>query len=1769
MTRKFTLLLMALLALTGLKGWGQNYEYTLVTSLPSTPDPDKEYVLGYQDGNNYYFHSSGESANQMGLSAPSENTKVYKFVKNQTLYSAKCGDKYLKINNTYVSLDASGDNFIKIYDGIVNDHNEMFQVYYDGNALKAYCDWYMSLPSGAHLISFFERTGGAPTYTVTVTSDTEGCTASADKASYEEGETVTLSYEADAFHYFTGYESSDVTITGSTFAMPANNVSVTAHFAAKPTHSITATVNPESAGTASVTYQSNTITGAPAGAVLNLSAIANPGFDFVSWTIGDEVVSTSANYNYTMPDNDVAIVANFGEHQFLHVNIDPNIVGGTITVNPSECDPGATVTVTPNAFSGYQYVYGNITVTDANGQPVSVSQGYPSSTFTMPSTDVTVSATFSKSYYISIGTQQHCTVSTSPMGSATAGATVSVLITPEAGYRVTNVTATYEGGQITAVYDYEYNGVQYYYFTMPAYDVTVNVVCALTYTVNYTQPAGGTINVSPATYVPAGQEVSIDITQIYNHYSFDYANYASKISVKDASQEAVIVNKESDGHYYFLMPASNVTVSVIFDEDPKNNISVIQPVGCTIQVSPSENVYANETVYLSYYNVQTGYKFVEWVVKDGEETITPEYNYGYYFTMPASENVTVTANVEALTAHAVNIAEGITGGSISAYTNNDHEAPINAYEGEYVYLTNTPEPGYQFVSFTVTSGCGTVEVYNNFYFYMPDCDVTVSAAFVKPETLTVYDGTSSNDKFPIYTWWGDRAGTTCQFVIPAEDLDVMAGGVIKGMKFFLKDNGGEDTQNWECRIAEVDDKFLTGIVDINTLTSVFSGHGLSFTDNTWSLTFDTPFNYSGSNLLISCTSTTTASWPSNTFYGVSTDAEYFTSYYETYQGEKVGSTFIPKTEFTYLPDPTAVFYNIEIAQVEGGTITASKTKAKADAEIELSVNMDEGYTFSRWIVTDGDGTIAVTDNQFTVRTSDVTVTAEYNALPRYNVSLDPEMTNGILLVNDDEPDENGYLAGKVITISDNPSIGYKFDTEYGVKAWKAGEPETEVTVTPSFSIEMPEYDIVISARFIQLTGYTITYHVNGVETQETVYENERINPSDPIVAGTSFVGWATSDIATYSETEPTLFETGDYPTEDLDLYAVFHYVDQSKWAKVTTNSQLNANGGDRVIFVDDVNLGKVMCDRTAGYNYYFNDGNVEIEYNPQTYRYEIASLPTNAVIFTTEKSGDNWKFHYTDVESWIGETTLSCYGGSNINPSNWGGNDNWSINAGYVYNIGYNNCYLAYDRVNNRFKTSEYDWAHMYIEVLPQGSLDAYFTEVLSVSGNESMNEDMEARNLLINEGASYTVNGGKLTVLGFIKNIENTPANFIFTDGAQLITDNTGVLATMKKNINCNASKASNVNWYTISSPLAANTEFANVTNLIPNNVTDTDYDLYRLNEAEGIWENARLETGANPAFTTIDKGRGYIYSKTTAADIAFTGEVNVAPAKCTLTNGKINGFNLIGNPFAQNIKLSDVVSQGEAELATGFYVLTNQNTWGAMIESGPIAPLQGFLVQATTAGNVTISKPTAAPSKGERSEQNINIEMIVSNSNYRDNAFAVFGEGIGLNKINHRNAEAPMLYIPQGGEDFAIAFMNENTTLFPLNFKAMTTGKYSISLKATDDINTLVLVDNMTGVETNMLLESSYSFIGSPADKENRFTVKLGISHNDNDENEQFVYQYGNELIIDGEGTLQVFDVLGRVVISEEVHGQRVDVSHLTKGAYIVRMTGNEVKTQKIIVR
>ena len=74
-------------------------------------------------------------------------------------------------------------------------------------------------------------------------------------------------------------------------------------------------------------------------------------------------------------------------------------------------------------------------------------------------------------------------------------------------------------------------------------------------------------------------------------------------------------------------------------------------------------------------------------------------------------------------------------------------------------------------------------------------------------------------------------------------------------------------------------------------------------------------------------------------------------------------------------------YTITINNVTGGTITADVAKAKAGATVTLSYELANSYAFGEWSVVDAsDNEVTVTNNQFTMPTSNVTVTASYTRI---------------------------------------------------------------------------------------------------------------------------------------------------------------------------------------------------------------------------------------------------------------------------------------------------------------------------------------------------------------------------------------------------------------------------------------------------------------------------------------------------------------------------------------------------------------------------------------------------------------------------------------------------------------------------------------------------------------------------------------------------------------------------------------------------------------------
>ncbi|MBO7074653.1 MAG: chitobiase/beta-hexosaminidase C-terminal domain-containing protein [Bacteroidales bacterium] len=438
------------------------------------------------------------------------------------------------------------------------------------------------------------------------------------------------------------------------------------------------------------------------------------------------------------------------------------------------------------------------------------------------------------------------------------------------------------------------------------------------------------------------------------------------------------------------------------------------------------------------------------------------------------------------------------------------------------------------------------------------------------------------------------------------------------------------------------------------------------------------------------------------------------------------------------------------------------------------------------------------------------------------------------------------------------------------------------------------------------------------------------------------------------------------------------------------------------------------------------------------------------------------------------------------------------------------------------------------------------------------VNKDVEAT-----AASPYIVQPYEI-LTGNITNTSGSANALIVKDGGEIVTTN-NVLATYEKNITEPTAwypDAAADGWYTISSPVGT-VAINSVEGLTADPVGNVpQYDLFSYNEPNMMWYNAQ---GTAHSFTQLKVGMGYLYAKASISDpIGFKGNTNVNDVPLILTHeasGDMAGFNLIGNPFGQSITMDNIDG---AEFSGG-YVLTNNGTWKTTVDA-KIKPCQGFMVQVDEGISIIINR---VPSSKSRANHDY-LAFTVSNSEFEDVTYAMFSNGIGLNKISHRNSQIPMVYIQQNNKDYAIATMDDNTQAFNLNFKAMTTGQYTLSFDAKGKYSYLHVIDRLTGEDIDMLLDGEYTFIGSPRDNENRFIVKLDYNANidELEVSDSFVYQYGSDIIVNGNGELQVFDVTGRMVMNTKINGiQTVNVP--ATGMYIFRMVGESVQTQKIVVR
>lgn len=450
---------------------------------------------------------------------------------------------------------------------------------------------------------------------------------------------------------------------------------------------------------------------------------------------------------------------------------------------------------------------------------------------------------------------------------------------------------------------------------------------------------------------------------------------------------------------------------------------------------------------------------------------------------------------------------------------------------------------------------------------------------------------------------------------------------------------------------------------------------------------------------------------------------------------------------------------------------------------------------------------------------------------------------------------------------------------------------------------------------------------------------------------------------------------------------------------------------------------------------------------------------------------------------------------------------------------------------------------------------------------------------LVLSQQSSDLSHTSTLTVksFGYCGDGTNVNGSITVEDGGQLYCDVARGEVTVRRNIEGYAVTEPRDQyenkWYTIASPLKDVTSTASVAGMI---TTESDYDLYRYDEPTYTWENYKVDENN---FNTLDVGRGYLYANAENTTLEFTGNINTEDVTYTLTTDgeMLTGFHLIGNPFTHDIKFNHFTA---ASLVNGYFVLNGDGAWGATLGNSPedvIAVGQSALIKATDAGSLTICRQSVDTRQLHQnikhdanytSKQQI-LSLRVSNSIHSDKAFIVFDKGVGLNKINHQSENIPLIYIPQDGTNYAIAMIDVNVNEIPVNFETNVMGEYTISLRRQNcEFKELYLFDKETGDKVN-ILEDDYTFMAKSNDNPERFT--LIIESVDGNEDENFAYVSGSDLIINAEGKVQIIDMMGRVICSSDVESDnnRINVNDFDRAAYIVRIIGeDDVKVQKIVL-
>ena len=820
------------------------------------------------------------------------------------------------------------------------------------------------------------------------------------------------------------------------------------------------------------------------------------------------------------------------------------------------------------------------------------------------------------------------------------------------------------------------------------------------------------------------------------------------------------------------------------------------------------------------------------------------------------------------------------------------------------------------------------------------------------------------------------------------------------------------------------------------------------------------------------------------------------------------------------------------------TITPATGYAITSVEINAVTSYVAGFTGNQWTnasastsgttvtvtPTDGSQAISVVISA-ACRATAVTVYYTQHVVQSYDLTVSA-LTNVEMFVFDyDDQTEalieggataqtESVLEGTHVLVSVSAASGYALATFMVDGVDHLADIEDD-----AYDFIMPSHDVTITATAVPV--YTVMFSVDGQEwaaAQMEVSQGQAIGTlptpvAASIPAGYVFVGWYT-DNYTNATTAPNYVTSAFVPTSDITLKAVFAEDSGTAPSLTKMTSSDSFAEGDNVVIVavgENNSYSYAMYQQTQSNSYvgkYVFDGNV-------------ATVAADDKNWLTVSAG-------TGTNVWIlGDAT----NGYVYNSSN---NDlNVDTEHSTEFTLAWNNEQGKFTLVgNNRRLSYREDLSNAYFRMGGSSSTNpsgnAYFDIYKYVAGNASYS------NYTTSSRVSYSE--FTLPIVGY---------------GADYDPDNNN-----------------NAGYYLIASPVSEA-----ITPNQNNGFITGNYDLYYFDYAasDGLeWRNYK----ANPF--TIENGKGYLYASYGDTELVFSGTGFVGEYDedliCDVANITLSqGWNIIGNPFSpEQYEYGELFTEG-GQGFKDFYRMNEDRNDFVIVEDGDdvVNPMEGVLVWGEEDGEVVSFLSEAITPNAKKS---LSINISKNRGNVIDRAMVRFNGGGMLPKLQ-LNPSHTKIYITEGNQDYAVV-RSANEGELPVSFRASENGTYTLSVEVNNlEMNYLHLIDNMTGADVDLLATPSYTFEAKTTDYASRFRLVFSAEENGaSTGSATFAFFNGSEWIISntGDATLQVVDVMGRVLSSETVNGNATISLNQVPGVYMLRLVnGDNVQVQKIVVR